>query len=72
MKFTELQQRSTEDLASLGSQLRRELWQARFANHTNQLKDTSKIRQLRRDIAQVHTLETQRKSATTIATGNQS
>lgn len=72
MKFKELQQRSTEDLASLGGQLRRELWQARFANHTNQLKNPSTIQRLRREIAQVHTLETQRKSAATHATESKS
>lgn len=69
MNFKELQQRATEDLAGLISQLRRELWQARFTNYTNQLKDTAKIRRLRRDIARVHTLEAQRKAAAASTSG---
>lgn len=72
MKFQELQKRPTEDLAGLSAQLRRELWQARFTNHTNQLKDTAKIRRIRRDIARVHTLITQRQSTPTQSTGKKS
>jgi ribosomal protein L29 len=43
--------------------LARELWQARFDNHTNQLDDTSSIKKLRRRIAKVKTILTERASA---------
>ena len=72
MKFEELQKRPTEDLAGLSTQLRRELWQARFTNHTNQLKDNATIRRIRRDIARVNTLVTQRQTTPTQSTGKQS
>ncbi|QQR90445.1 MAG: 50S ribosomal protein L29 [Myxococcales bacterium] len=62
MKFEEIKERSTDDLEGLEKELRRELWQARFANATNQLEDTAKIKRLRRDIARAKTLKTQRLS----------
>ena len=60
MKTAELREQSTEALRELESTLARELWQARFDNHTNQLDDTSKIKNLRRRIARVKTIITQR------------
>ena len=60
MKPAEVRERSDEDLAHLRAELRRELWKSRFDNHTNQLDDTGKIRRLRRDIARVNTILTER------------
>jgi large subunit ribosomal protein L29 len=60
MKTSEVRERSVEELATLEKDLRRQLWQARFDNHTNQLDDTSNIEKLRRDIARVMTVLTER------------
>jgi large subunit ribosomal protein L29 len=42
--------------------LRRQLWKARFDNHTNQLDDTSTIKKLRQDLARVKTILTERRA----------
>lgn len=60
MKAAEVRERSTEDLKALEGELRRQIWKSRFDNHANALDDTSKIRQLRRDLARVKTTLTQR------------
>ena len=60
MKNTELQERSVGDLAVLEAELARDLWKARFSNYTNQLDDTAKIGRLRRQIARVKTIITQK------------
>lgn len=64
MKNTELRERNVGDLAVLEAELARDLWKSRFANYTNQLDDTAKIRRLRRQIARVKTIITQKKQAT--------
>ncbi|MBZ0116839.1 MAG: 50S ribosomal protein L29 [Sandaracinaceae bacterium] len=63
MKASELKELTVNELEQRESTLRRELWKARFDNHTNQLDDTAKIARLRRDIARVKTLLTERKRA---------
>jgi large subunit ribosomal protein L29 len=55
MKPHEIRERTDDELRTLGGELRRELWKARFDNHTNNLDDTSRIRKLRRDVARVET-----------------
>ncbi len=62
MKTEDIRERSTEELDVLEGDLRRQLWKARFDNHTNQLDDTSSIQKLRRDLARVKTILTQRVS----------
>jgi large subunit ribosomal protein L29 len=62
MKTTELRERSAGDLAVLEAELARDLWKSRFSNFTNQLDDTAKIRRLRREIARVKTIRTQKQS----------
>ena len=44
-------------------EMARDLWKSRFANHSNQLDDTNKVRRLRRDIARVKTLQGERTRA---------
>ncbi|RLB46031.1 MAG: 50S ribosomal protein L29 [Deltaproteobacteria bacterium] len=63
MKTATLREQTDEELRNMESDLARELWQARFDNHTNQLDNTSKIPKLRRQIATVKTLLTERKNA---------
>jgi large subunit ribosomal protein L29 len=60
MKASEFRERSTGELRELERELSRDLWKARFDNHTNQLDDTSKIRRLRRNIACIKTILTER------------
>lgn len=63
MKSQEVREKTTEELTTLEKDLARQLWKARFDNHTNQLDDTSSIKKLRRDLARVKTILTQRRSA---------
>lgn len=57
---SDLREKQTEELENLESDLRRALWKARFDNFTNQLDDTARIKKLRRGVARVKTLLTQR------------
>ena len=63
MKNSELRERSVSDLAQLENDLARDLWKARFSNFTNQLDDTAKIGRLRREIARIKTILTQKTQA---------
>lgn len=63
MKASEVREKSNDELKELEANLRRQIWKARFDNLSNQLDDTSSIRKLRRDLARVKTLITQRASA---------
>ena len=63
MKSEDIRGNSIEELAVLEGDLRRQLWKARFDNHTNQLDDTSSIQKIRRDLARVKTILTERRSA---------
>jgi large subunit ribosomal protein L29 len=60
MKTSELRERSAGDLRVLEAELARDLWKAKFANFTNQLDDTAKIRRLRRQMSRVKTIITQK------------
>ena len=63
MKAAEVREKSNEELQELEKSLRREIWKARFDNHSNQLDNTSSIQKLRRDLARVKTFITQRATA---------
>ncbi len=63
MKVKEIRELNEEELNNLEGDLARKLWKARFDNHTNALDDTSEIKQIRRDIARVKTIITERASA---------
>lgn len=62
MKPSEVREKTESELNELEHQLRRDLWKARFDNFTNQLDDTAKIRRLRKDLARVKTILTQRQN----------
>ncbi len=62
MKPEDVRGNSLEELVVLEGDLRRQLWKARFDNHTNQLDDTSSVRKLRRDLARVKTILTERRT----------
>jgi large subunit ribosomal protein L29 len=63
VKASELKEKSVDELKELEKSMARELWQSRFSNYSNQLDDTDKIRRLRRDVARVKTLLTQKTRA---------
>ncbi|MCG8555738.1 MAG: 50S ribosomal protein L29 [Proteobacteria bacterium] len=60
MKPAEIRERSTEELVELEGQLKRDLWRARLDNFSNQLDETSKIGRIRRDVARVKTVLSER------------
>lgn len=64
MKTAEIREKATDELENLEQDLTRKLWQARFENHSNQLDDTATIPKLRRDVARVKTILTERRSGT--------
>lgn len=61
MKASELKDKSIDELVELEKSTARELWQSKFSNYSNQLDDTDKIRRLRRDVARVKTVLTQKR-----------
>lgn len=63
MKASELKDKSIDELVELEKSTARELWQSKFSNYSNQLDDTDKIRRLRRDVARVKTVLTQKRDA---------
>jgi large subunit ribosomal protein L29 len=67
MKAKDLQERSTENLLELEKTLRRQVFEARFKNHTNRLNDTASIRTSRRDLARVKTILNSRAQAAAAA-----
>jgi large subunit ribosomal protein L29 len=70
MKAKDLLERTTEHLVELEKSLAREIFDARFKNHTARLNDTASIKRLRRDLARVKTILTARSSAAAESGGN--
>jgi len=63
VKTDELRKQTDDELVELEKTMARDLWKTRFANHSNQLDDTNKVRRLRRDIARIKTLKGERARA---------
>lgn len=61
MDVSELRDCTDERLAELEKSLRRQVFDARIKNFTNQLDDTASIRRARRDLARVKTILSERK-----------
>lgn len=59
-KPSELREKTVDELKELEQTMTRDLWKSRFSNYSNQLDDTDKIRRLRREIARVKTIMTER------------
>jgi large subunit ribosomal protein L29 len=59
-KASELREQTSEELRAMERDLSHELWKSRFDNYTNQLDDTSKIKKLRKRIARIKTILTER------------
>lgn len=62
MKAAEIREKSSDELKTLDGDLRKELFKIRIQNHTNQLDSTAKLRKLKRDIARIATVLTQREA----------
>ena len=62
-KISELTARSDDQLSEQLGELKREAFNLRFQAATNQLEKPSRVREVRRTIAQIKTLQTQRASA---------
>lgn len=60
MKPEQLRESTDERLEELGRSLRREIFEARIKNFTNQLDDTASMRRTRRDLARIKTIQNER------------
>ncbi len=64
MKFKEIQEMSSEELATKKRDLRQESLHLRLQQKSGQLEQPSRLRLLRRQVAQVETILTQRAQKT--------
>ncbi|RVT91924.1 50S ribosomal protein L29 [Rhodovarius crocodyli] len=62
-KATDLRVKSTDELAAMLLDLRKEQFNLRFQRATGQLEGTGRIKAVRRDIARVKTLQAERSRA---------
>ncbi len=62
-KFEDMRVKSDDQLQADLSELKREQFNLRFQAATNQLERPARIREVRRDIARIKTLQTERSSA---------
>ena len=63
LNLEELKNKSIDQLKVELSSAKKELFELRLKNATNQLENTSKIRQVRRNIARIETVITIKKKA---------
>ena len=56
----ELKTKSTEELAQALTDAKKELFNLRFQNATNQLDNTSRIKEVRKNIARIQTVITEK------------
>ncbi len=63
MKYTEIKDKSVEELEGLLRDKKLELFQLRMKLKTMQLQDTSEIRKTRKDIARIKTAIAQKRRA---------
>ena len=59
-KIADFTARTDDELASQLGELKREQFNLRFQAATNQLEKPSRVREVRRDIARIKTLQTER------------
>ena len=62
-KFDDLRTRSDDELQTQLGELKREQFNLRFQAATNQLEKPSRVREVRRTIAQIRTLQNERAGA---------
>ncbi len=61
MNASKLRDMSVEDLESEGQELSEQMFRLRFQKATGQLENRTRIRQIRRDLARVKTILTERR-----------
>ena len=66
-KIADLTTRTDDQLQEQLAELKREQFNLRFQSATNQLEKPSRVREVRRTIARIRTLQNQRTRATTSA-----
>jgi large subunit ribosomal protein L29 len=64
-KFDDLRTRTDDQLSEQLGELKREQFNLRFQAATNQLEKPSRVREVRRTIAQIRTLQNERLAAAT-------
>ena len=64
MKPSEFRELSLEELEAKSQGLRSEAFNVKIKRSTGQLENTAKLRELRRDIARVETILTEKREAT--------
>ncbi len=62
MKITDLTPKSDDELSTQLGELKREAFNLRFQAATNQLEKSSRVKEVRRTIARIKTLQTARAS----------
>lgn len=62
-RIDDMKSKSDDQLAESLGELKREQFNLRFQSATNQLERPSRVREVRRDIARIKTLQAQRTSA---------
>lgn len=60
MKAEDLKEKDDQELRELEGQLREEMFRMRLKKHTNQLQQTHRLKETRRDIARIKTILTER------------
>jgi len=63
MKAAELRQRTPDELKEQMLNLRKEAFNLRFQAATGQLENTARVRQVRRDIARIKSILTEKRKA---------
>jgi large subunit ribosomal protein L29 len=64
MKASEMKSKSVDELSGDLTTLRKEQFNLRFQRASGQLENTSRVRQVRRDIARIVTVLSERRRAT--------
>jgi len=67
MKTTDLRAKSADELSDMLVQLKKEQFNLRFQAASGQLENTARVREVRRDIARIKTLQAQAAAAETAA-----
>ena len=65
MDITDVRAKSDDELRTQLTTLKKEAFNLRFQRSSGQLENTSRVRDVRRDIARVQTVLTERRAATT-------
>lgn len=63
MKYSDLSEKSSGDLAELKTSLTKELFSFRMKNTTGQLEDTSILKKTKKDLARIEQILTERSRA---------